>query len=163
MRSSSRSSLSSPSQVTEPLLFPVTTKSTPRSWSGRRSTLAFFGTAAITGLLVHVLVFGLGQSEVVRQVPIVGGWLPSPPPPPLSEEVCSASGVGGHKIELGIGGFPEKKEDLWPLERVRKMVAKTKGYYARDYSLGLGWNNVRHLTGYSRASSSVSSECAKRL
>jgi hypothetical protein len=28
------------------------------------------------------------------------------------------------------------------LERLRKMVSKTNGYYGRDYSLGLGWNNV---------------------
>jgi len=28
------------------------------------------------------------------------------------------------------------------LETLRDMVARTKGYWARDYSLHLGWNNV---------------------
>lgn len=29
-----------------------------------------------------------------------------------------------------------------PLEDIRVMISTTKGFYARDYSLGLGWNNV---------------------
>ncbi|KAG8728511.1 hypothetical protein FRC12_021676, partial [Ceratobasidium sp. 428] len=33
----------------------------------------------------------------------------------------------------------------WSLNRARKMVSHTKGYYARDYSLNLGWNNVRYI------------------
>lgn len=28
------------------------------------------------------------------------------------------------------------------LEELRSMVSQTKGYFARDYSLHLGWNNV---------------------
>jgi hypothetical protein len=30
----------------------------------------------------------------------------------------------------------------WTIEKARQMVSHTKGYYARDYSLNLGWNNV---------------------
>lgn len=30
------------------------------------------------------------------------------------------------------------------LEALRSIVAGTRGYYARDYSMGLGWNNVSH-------------------
>lgn len=29
------------------------------------------------------------------------------------------------------------------LEELRDLVAQTKGFFVRDYSLGLGWNNVR--------------------
>ena len=38
---------------------------------------------------------------------------------------------------------PEPGEPLDRLEYLRNMVSKTKGYYVRDWSLGLGWNNVR--------------------
>jgi hypothetical protein len=34
-------------------------------------------------------------------------------------------------------------DDYLDLEELRVIVAKTKGYFVRDYSLGLGWNNVR--------------------
>ncbi|KAG9318217.1 hypothetical protein JVU11DRAFT_297 [Chiua virens] len=31
------------------------------------------------------------------------------------------------------------------LEALRSIVAGTRGYYARDYSMGLGWNNMRYI------------------
>ncbi|KAG6379179.1 hypothetical protein JVT61DRAFT_11621 [Boletus reticuloceps] len=31
------------------------------------------------------------------------------------------------------------------LEALRSIVAGTRGYYTRDYSLGLGWNNMRYI------------------
>ena len=34
------------------------------------------------------------------------------------------------------------KEHL-SMEEIKAMVSQTKGFYTRDYSLGLGWNNVR--------------------
>ena len=43
---------------------------------------------------------------------------PSPPPPP-----------------------PSESKDL-TLEQIRDIVARTRGFFSRDYSLGLGWNNV---------------------
>jgi len=41
---------------------------------------------------------------------------------------------------------PQRKhdDDHLDLEEIRDLVAKTKGYFVRDYSLGLGWNNVRY-------------------
>jgi hypothetical protein len=41
--------------------------------------------------------------------------------------------------------MPDASEDLG-LETLRDMVARTKGYWARDYSLQLGWNNVSHYS-----------------
>lgn len=32
--------------------------------------------------------------------------------------------------------------DVLTLEQIRDMVAPTRGFFSRDYSLGLGWNNV---------------------
>jgi hypothetical protein len=37
--------------------------------------------------------------------------------------------------------IPDTSEEL-SLETLRDMVARTKGYWARDYSLYLGWNNA---------------------
>jgi hypothetical protein len=42
--------------------------------------------------------------------------LPSPPPPPISNDLT--------------------------VEQIRDIVASTRGFFTRDYSLGLGWNNV---------------------
>ncbi|KAF9229267.1 hypothetical protein BS17DRAFT_792228 [Gyrodon lividus] len=36
------------------------------------------------------------------------------------------------------------KEHL-SMDEIRAMVTQTRGFYARDYSLGLGWNNVRYI------------------
>ncbi|KAF8340001.1 uncharacterized protein EI90DRAFT_2907527 [Cantharellus anzutake] len=36
-------------------------------------------------------------------------------------------------------------EDEWDMDSIRSMVSKTKGYYARDYSVWLGWNNMRYI------------------
>ncbi len=33
--------------------------------------------------------------------------------------------------------------DVFSLEQIRDIIAPTRGFYARDYSLNLGWNNVR--------------------
>jgi hypothetical protein len=38
------------------------------------------------------------------------------------------------------GGSPEVDPEL---DALRHIVSQTKGFYARDYSLWLGWNNVR--------------------
>ena len=43
--------------------------------------------------------------------------LPSPPPPPPISNVLT-------------------------VEQIRDIVASTRGFFTRDYSLGLGWNNV---------------------
>lgn len=40
------------------------------------------------------------------------------------------------------GGSPEIDPEL---DVLRHMVSQTKGFYARDYSLWLGWNNMRYI------------------
>lgn len=46
-------------------------------------------------------------------------------------------------VRPGLGNLIEPNEDAWSLEAINEMVSQTKGYYARDYSVWLGWNNVR--------------------
>jgi hypothetical protein len=43
-------------------------------------------------------------------------------------------------ITLEQGGPPKVDPEL---DALRHIVSQTKGFYARDYSLWLGWNNVR--------------------
>ncbi|THH21521.1 hypothetical protein EW146_g25 [Bondarzewia mesenterica] len=40
---------------------------------------------------------------------------------------------------------PQPQSDELDLEELRDMVSGTKGFFARDYSLGLGWNNMRYI------------------
>ncbi|KAG9126570.1 hypothetical protein FRC07_002943 [Ceratobasidium sp. 392] len=47
--------------------------------------------------------------------------------------------IDANEIQIKDGG------EEWTLEKAREMVSRTKGYYARDYSLNLGWNNVRYI------------------
>ncbi|KAI0308222.1 hypothetical protein B0F90DRAFT_1807467 [Multifurca ochricompacta] len=35
--------------------------------------------------------------------------------------------------------------DVLTLEQIRDIVASTRGFFSRDFSLGLGWNNVRYI------------------
>lgn len=37
---------------------------------------------------------------------------------------------------------PSPVSDVLTVEQIRDMVAPTRGFFSRDYSLGLGWNNV---------------------
>ncbi|QRV96590.1 O-FucT domain protein [Ceratobasidium sp. AG-Ba] len=41
--------------------------------------------------------------------------------------------------------YAAEPEEKWTLEKARDMVSRTNGYYARDYSLNLGWNNMRYI------------------
>ena len=37
---------------------------------------------------------------------------------------------------------PSPVSDILTLEQIRDVVDSTRGFFSRDYSLGLGWNNV---------------------
>jgi hypothetical protein len=97
-------------------------------------TALFFGTAAIAGILFNLLFFQLYNTRNNPIVPLDDTsheiQCPIHPPPPTVTEVPKANPLQWHPLE-------DKT-----LEELREMVATTKGYYARDWSLGLGWNNV---------------------
>ena len=146
------------SGVNSPLLLPTHTngRHSPKLKSHvprARRWLQFFGTAIVTGIVFHLVLVGLGSTEAVRQrVPAaVSDWLPG------------GSKWSGGKITMGHErpgcsippGTPSsstsiktqaqkiaEEEAPWTTDQLREMVSHTKGYYGRDYSLGLGWNNV---------------------
>ncbi|QRV91013.1 O-FucT domain protein [Ceratobasidium sp. AG-Ba] len=102
------------------------------SCSTRWPRLKFFGVAALTGIVLQALVWG-------------SAGVPSSDFSVLGAENCTAS------IPLVVSSMAknttrEKAEaDRWALSDLKEMVSRTKGYYARDYSLNLGWNNMRFI------------------
>ncbi|KAG9098381.1 hypothetical protein FRC06_006468 [Ceratobasidium sp. 370] len=150
------------SGVNSPLLLPThfgsNSSRPPKSHVPRgRRWLQFFGTAAITGILFHLILVGLGSTEAVRQrVPAaVNDWLPGgskssgdkvtvvyeKPDCPVIPPASNSTGSVTKTPEQIIA----EEEAPWTIDQIRKMVSHTKGYYGRDYSLGLGWNNVRYI------------------
>lgn len=47
--------------------------------------------------------------------------------------------------ELQSSGVVSEMSHTFTLDDIRRTVEGTKGFLTRDYSLGLGWNNVRLL------------------
>lgn len=154
----SRSRSSSPTPL---LPHSGSVKSTPIR-GGRRGYLTFFGTAALTGIIFHILFIGFGGNEVVREVPVLKDWMPAKTPEVkvIYEECPDTAGGGLDPYHTKTAAAHSTKptadvsiavpstsggnldQGLGSIEDLRAMVSKTKGYYGRDYSLGLGWNNV---------------------
>jgi hypothetical protein len=98
----------------------------PRLARTGASTFAALGLAALAGTLVYFFYFSFNpRSEHVF-------------PLPIDTAAEHASFILNSPMTIPDG------ENL-SLEQLRSLVARTKGYWARDYSLHLGWNNVSHL------------------
>ena len=98
---------------------------------------SFSGIAATCGIII-TLIFSHPSSHFFR--------LTSPQQPQ-----CSIPGVGINSASAlvsegytrtGLGQYVAPDEDRWSLESLYDMMSRTQGYYARDYSVWLGWNNV---------------------
>lgn len=147
------------------------------STSRRRGFLAFFGTAALSGVIFHLIMLGFGPAAApptssTSSSSIKDWWsnsgdspLDVPPqhipgstdddyarPPICAPSASDAEALSNSTsyIRPGLGQYVVAGEDEWTLEKIRTMVEGTKGYYVRDYSLGLGWNNVRVFLSFLR-------------
>lgn len=138
-------------EAEEPLVLPTTVypPSSPRS--KRRTPLL---TGARRRILLYVGGFILGA--LVLQQAFRREWTSSAPSwglPPGPDSVYGGSVVAGGPEKAVIDdcrpapAYPiiQETTDEWPLDRLQRMVDETKGYYARDYSLWLGWNNIRYI------------------
>ena len=65
---------------------------------------------------------------------------------PQQASACASSSVQTAYVRPHTGEYVAPKEDEWTWEHVQDMVAGTRGFYARDWPLQLGWNNVRALS-----------------
>ena len=108
----------------------------PSSQLGRVRAWSFYGIAAIFGIITQTLIFTSQSSHLFR---LAGTRCSEPPFGPKSVP----SLVDEAYTRPGLGQYVAPYEDRWSLGALRDMVSRTKGYYARDYSIWLGWNNVR--------------------
>ena len=123
------------------------------SFNMHRGPLAFFGTAVLSGIIFHTLFFAFSQSNttlssVSRLQP--SSWKDNLPA--CCQESCAASlsppiqyltlTADAPTPTTSVFKDPCTRVDDMTLEEIREMVSKTKGLFARDFSLGLGWNNV---------------------
>ena len=89
------------------------------------SVSSLVGVAILVGILVGFSLSTIGYGAKFQ---FLGQSLPA-----LSEEVVLYPGASPH---------PAQSDGELELKYLTDMVAKTNGFYARDYSLWLGWNNV---------------------
>lgn len=138
-------------------------KRVPTSTS-RLRTIAFYASAALTGLILRSVLLSTFWSDLLPPPPAnvdrlwdalpyhhnpPPGW-PGPPPPSFKDP-CPDSFPDYHPphsrygswTRPGLGQFITYDENEFGERELKQMIATTKGFYARDYSLWLGWNNVR--------------------
>ncbi|EJT97837.1 hypothetical protein DACRYDRAFT_24792 [Dacryopinax primogenitus] len=130
----------------------------PTSRFGRIALLVVV-TVALTGLTLHAVF----RPDYARGVRTVVDWVNSSTPEnegmdgrpntALPGEATGAPDSSGGGIMNAGGGATDDgyeygahaKGHEWTMEELREMVKGTKGYYVRDWSLGLGWNNMRYI------------------
>ncbi|KAH9952603.1 hypothetical protein BC827DRAFT_1274389 [Russula dissimulans] len=121
-----------------------------RSYGSLRTGL-FFGVIALSSLVIYATFlsphdslwrrptdwYGLPQRESLasnpkyHHSPSPSPTLPHTPDPPVPTETTSS--------------WTPWSSDALTLEQLRDVVAPTRGFFTRDYSLGLGWNNMRYI------------------
>ena len=113
--------------------------------SARLRLVLFLSTAALSGIIFRAVVgfvhlSGLDGATNVSSVDDTT-WPSSSSPHPY--------------LRPGLGQYVVPGEEEWDMNRIQDMVSKTKGFYARDYSLHLGWNNVSSIHRHSHVSVSL--------
>ncbi|KZT59687.1 hypothetical protein CALCODRAFT_466636 [Calocera cornea HHB12733] len=156
---------SSPSQHTGPSN-PILSR--PRSWRALINTrlgriVVFSGATLIALLALH----GIFKPDYKAGVQKAYSWANGSGPPPgqdgrpytahMPEPTGSSGSTPGGIMNAGTGSGPGEVEGTgyaygahvegheWTMDELREMVKGTKGYYVRDWSLGLGWNNMRYI------------------
>ena len=107
--------------------------------AGAKHRLVFFVfIAALSGIIWHIIGF-VGRAAFTNvSSPDDMAWPSSPSPHPY--------------LRPGLGQYVVPGEEEWSMDRIQEMVSKTKGYYARNYTLALGWNNVSSCHRHNPAS-----------
>jgi hypothetical protein len=122
-----------------------------------RGPLAFFGTAALSGIIFHTLFFSSNLPNInlpsISRLQPPSWWnnssgysqqesCPAPAPPSIEYLTVTVDAPAPTAtVFKDSWGNGHGLNDM-TLEETRIMVSKTKGLFARDFSLGLGWNNV---------------------
>lgn len=102
----------------------------PRLARSGASTFVAFVLAALAGTFLYFIYFSSNRRlQYVFPLPVVNKT--------NNTATEHSSIVLDSPIFIPDGEKPS-------LEQLRSIVGQTKGYWARDYSLHLGWNNVSH-------------------
>ena len=105
----------------------------------------FIGSAAVIGSLFYILSSSLGHG--ILSTPAPSWYTQGLQSLHLSSVPAHTSALphAGEFFDLTPGGIPDHLIDYSRIttEDVAAMLANSDGFFARDYSLHLGWNNVR--------------------
>lgn len=123
--------------------------------SDRLRTAGFYSLAILFGLLVHTLFFSSLFSRT-SSIPLSKSLeklhLGCDVPLTLYDNSANSNDDEGPPARIvrekyirpGFGNYIDEDENRWSsLGELARMVGMTKGFYVRDWSLWLGWNNVR--------------------
>lgn len=97
-------------------------------------SLALIVTTCLAGLCLALVLSVFGSPAHQSRFPPFPFRTPVPPSPPADN------------IRPLVPPSPPARnhdDDHLDLEEIRDLVAQIKGFFVRDYSLGLGWNDVR--------------------
>ena len=107
----------------------------PKPFRGNNTPVSsLVGLAILVGILVG---FGLSTIGYGAKFQLLSQSLPAQTT--LNDEVVWVD-------QPPVQTSPSASDEL-SLEHLTEIVSKTNGFYARDYSLWLGWNNVCHSSG----------------
>ncbi|EIW86739.1 hypothetical protein CONPUDRAFT_78988 [Coniophora puteana RWD-64-598 SS2] len=128
--------------------------SSPSTYTNSRTPSRRLCHVLIIAVLVILLFAGVVHT-FGSHLPIpLNTSVASPSPSPSSSpdfDYNTSTGNDHEAVDVpqqGTSSNPEYTPDFdqdEDLEFLREMVATTKGYFSRDYSLGLGWNNMRYI------------------
>jgi len=104
-------------------------------------TCLFLGIIVLTNLVTYATFFSSHDSRWQRStdwsgLPQRGSLTPIPKP--------ESTPTRPHLPDTLTHLWDSSSDEL-TLEQIRDIVAPTRGFFARDYSLGLGWNNMRYI------------------
>ncbi|TIB36988.1 hypothetical protein E3P86_02327 [Wallemia ichthyophaga] len=105
-----------------------------KQWGKKSKALVFVGLSFVFGFIIHV-AYTLATNFTSNSAKI--------PPYPSNGDLVhdSESGHLSSDPMAVVAGHSKYKSK----EQVKELVDSSKGYFVRDYSVWLGWNNVRYI------------------
>ena len=103
---------------------------------------AIFSAVSLVGLMCYLTLLNPTGHLLFR--PPAWNDTSQHPNPVYTSTSLSSSASPSHTPSLATPSFrpPSLTADQLTLEQIRDIVTPTRGFYSRDYSVHLGWNNV---------------------
>ncbi|KAH9954442.1 hypothetical protein BC827DRAFT_1143894 [Russula dissimulans] len=106
-------------------------------------TCLFLGIIVLTNLVTYATFVSPHESLLHRST----NWYGLPQRESISSTPKYESPTLPHLPNTTEASHPwtSSLSDVLTVEQIRDIVAPTRGFFTRDYSLGLGWNNMRYI------------------